>query len=86
MTSSTQKVLLIGGGVAVAGILIYMIFAPKGQSSTLSYTSGNINTTPYRNNPALQSEIQAGASIVNNLIDKFFSKAPAAPATDQIVY
>lgn len=81
MTKNTKNILLIGGGVVVAGVIVYMIFAPKGTSNTLAYRSGTITTNPQANtNTTLTNAgIQTGQTIVNKLLDKLF--APSTPST-----
>lgn len=79
MTKDTKQILLVGSGIAVLGIIIYMVFAPSGQSSTLSYTSGTVKTNPTNNNSLTNAEIQTGTTLANDLINKFFTPSQPQP-------
>ena len=85
MEKNTQQVLLVGGGIAIVGIIIYMVFAPSGKSSTLSYTSGTLQTTPTTNTSITNAGIQVGTNLFSKLIDKFFSTTPPPPVDQTTV-
>jgi hypothetical protein len=78
MTKDTRNVLLIAGGVAVVGVIVYMVFAPAGTTSSLVYSSGTTKTNPTSTNQVTS----AGISVGTSLIDKLFNiNQPATPTT-----
>ena len=83
MAKNTTQILLITGGVALTGIVLYMVFAPSNKASTISYTSGTVKTNPSTssNNALTNAEVQVGSTLANKLIDSFFTSS--TPSTDQ---
>ena len=78
MTKDTKNVLLIAGGVAAVGIIVYMVFAPAGTVSGLVYSSGTTKVTPTATNQVTS----AGVTVGTSLIDKLFNiNQPATPTT-----
>jgi len=78
MTKDTRNVLLIAGGVAVVGVIVYMVFAPPGTTSSLVYSSGTTKTNPTSTNQVTSAATSVGTS----LIDKLFNiNQPATPTT-----
>lgn len=73
MSKDTRNILLIGGGVAVLGVILYMVFAPSGTSNTVVYTSGTALTNS--SNPATAAE-GAALTEAQMLLNKWFGVTP----------
>jgi len=79
MKQNTTSIILIVGGVAAVGAIVYFVFAPPKQTSSVVIQQGKAQTMPTSNNQITSAAISVGTS----LIDKLFNiNQPQQPTTD----
>ena len=72
MSKDTQKIVIVGAGVAVIGIMLYFVFAPA-SGSQVTYNSGNVLTTTSNPSTATQPTVQSAAITESqSLLNKWF--------------